>query len=208
MNRPRPARPISEAEEVPASLREGAVLILREAQAFQGVFTATGDVRMQNGRIEFTAPKQPPFDIRYRLPGALASVPQYKGAADLSVIEQSDPGGPDRQVLLRTGGALLFAAILTKSQQPNRLEIARGASIMQLPVDVNEKSRGASARVQARDVSGTVTMIPVGQVTSVRIAGVALDVFIKASYRSVKSPKEQHAGGYVLEGWVVRPNQP
>ena len=181
---------------------------LREAHPFEGALTASGNIRVDNGRIEFTAPNQPALDIRYRLPAALPPVPQYTGPAEITVLDQSDAGGPDRELIVRTGGALLFAAALKKSPQPIRIDIAKGASVSQMPVDVNAKTRSAPSAVEARDASGAVTMILVGQVTRVQFAGAAVDVFLRASYRIMRGPKEQHEGGYILEGWAVRANQP
>jgi hypothetical protein len=40
------------------------------------------------------------------------------------------------------------------------------------------------------------------------MGGVALNLFITASYRVMSAEGEQHEGGYILEGWAVRSSQP
>ena len=206
INLPRPATSVPDTAGVPTVPR-GGVLISSQGRSFQGRATDSGMAVIGDGRVEFTATKQPGLNVRYQLPKALPAVP-YKGPADVTVVEESQYDGPNTQVLIRTGNALLSAAITIKSSEPNRIEVAPGTLISQLPAEVNGKNRIVTSGVQARDASGGVTMIPVGQVTRVRFAGAILDVFVRSSYRVVRGAKEQHDGGYILEASAVRSNQP
>jgi len=208
VNFPRPVRAARDTVDVPTSLREGSFLILRDAKLFEGNINLSGQATMADGRIEFMAQNQSPLEIRYRLPKQLPSPPPYKGIAEFSVLDASDPGGPDRQVLIRSGSALLLAAVMKKSAEPNRVEITPGVFVNQSTVEVNAKVRIAPSRIEARGADGTVTVIPVGELTSARMGGVVLNLFITASYRVMSAEGEQHEGGYILEGWAVRSSQP
>ncbi len=207
VNLPRSAPTIPNGSTA-AAKGEPDILILREGSLFQGNVTASGQVVLADGRIEFTTASQPALAIRYRLPTALPAPAPFKGAAEITLVEASNPGGPDTQVLIRTGGAVLFAAVVKKSLEPNRLEIVPGWFVSQMSADVNPQMRLAPSRIEARDPSGAMTAIPVGQVTPVRVSSVLLNVFVSASYRVMPTAREQHAGGYILEGWAVRANQP
>jgi hypothetical protein len=88
------------------------------------------------------------------------------------------------------------------------VEITPGVFVNQSTVEVNAKVRIAPSRIEARGADGAVTVIPVGELTSTRMGGVALNLFITASYRVMSAEGEQHEGGYILEGWAVRSSQP
>ena len=79
---------------------------------------------MADGRIEFTAQGQSPIEIRYRLPKQLTP-PIFKGNAELSVLDASNPAGPV-SVLLPYRRRLLFAALIRKSGEPIRSRSPRG----------------------------------------------------------------------------------
>ena len=203
-NLPRPATAVPDTPS-PPTIPRGAVLVLSQDRPFQGRTTGSGMAVIGDGRVEFTATSQPGLNVRYQLPKALPAV-SYKGPADVTVVEESQYEGPNTQVLIRSGNALLSASITIKSPEPNRIEIAPGIFIGQLPAEVDAKNRIAASGVEARVASGAATIIPVGQVTRVRLANAVLDVFVRASYRIMRDAKAQHGGGYILDASAVRSN--
>jgi len=203
LNPPRSPMPVPDTATSPTISGARGIVILRQGRTFQGGASATGQVVISDGRIDFTGTNQLSLDIRYRLPKDMRPPAPYNGAADIEVLDESTAGGPDIQVTVHRGPALLFAAITRKSSEPNRVEIAPGTFVSQSPVDTTDSNRIGAAPLQIRDASGVTTTIPVGKNASVRAGGAVLNVFIAASYRVTRAPREQHEGGYVLEGWFV-----
>jgi hypothetical protein len=186
---------------LPPGDRPGMV-VFSDGHLVSRALTLSGRLTNKSGLIEFAAENQTAIQILYRLPQQLPFPPDVTNAGSLVFIDRSNPGGPDRRLIVSTDDIPLLAEVWLKSPAPITVELGPGLQLTQrpgppegihdVPVEIVQRMQGSQ-------------LLSVGAVTTVKAPTGLLRTFIEASYTANSSdPTGQYPGGYVLHAWVVR----
>jgi hypothetical protein len=184
---------------------DSALLVVREGGPFLGTHMQTGRVMLRSGRIEFTGQDQQTIEILYRLPQGLSAPPDVDTVGDLSLVELSDPGGPNRRVVVRTGDMLLLAEIWLASSQPVTINLGR-LRLVQRPTPTQKTGPFlADVQLDAFDGERAAGPIGVGKPTQLESGSNVFLAYIETSgVAYFAAPKGEPDRSYVLHAWVVR----
>jgi hypothetical protein len=200
LNRPIKSTPIPVDAPAFHGTRTGAVVTI-DGRVFEGTATLKGRARAAPGRLEFTGSDKQTIQVVYRSPAELPAPLGFDGEAELRLTEQSSPDGPERTVLLRAEGSLLFAHAAVKAIDPVSVELQEGWRLFQS--QVSPAPRLLVAPVALRVGGMTVAISPL-KPTPIVVGARTFTAFVEASRWAWAGPKDQHAGGYILEAWIVR----
>lgn len=185
-----------------------ALLLVSQGRRFHGTATLAGRVVASKGRVEFTSPDRPPLQILYRLPAGLRALPDVDAKGSVTLLERTNPGGPNRQVLIRTDGALLLAHVWLTSPKPLAvtLDEAAGLRLVQLPVRrATPDGLLADAQVEVFDGDLRAGAAANRVLTPIRARTGSFQAFVETSRLAYASGRtDQRDGRYILEAWVVR----
>ena len=184
---------------------EPALLVVSEGSPFQGSATLSGRLTVGSGMVEITAQDKRRLQILYRLPEGLPALPSADVNGELSIIERSGPGGPNRRIILRSDGSLLLAQIWLRSSEPATMQLGDGLRIAQRPVQRSTSGpRLVEVLVEVAGGDTAPAAISVRKPAQVRTRSGVLQAFVESSHFAYwAGPTDKHDGRYILKAWVV-----
>jgi hypothetical protein len=204
-----PLQSVSLEPESP-SLPQGnrpALVLVSNGRPFSGTITVSGRLTVGTARIELVSDGQPPIQILYRLPPGLSVSPGSDAPGSVTLSELSNPGGPNRKVIVQRQGSLLLAHIWLKASEPLIADLGAAQTLRQVPAPASGSERQllTGIPVEAFDDQQRVGTIPMAKPTKIQTRSGDFQVFVATSQHVYSSGRAEEQGtGYILEAWVVR----
>jgi hypothetical protein len=202
VNRPAGRQAAAVAQPRGAPGTQAGMVLLVNGQPVTRALNLEGRLAYKDGVIELLAENQPTVEIHYRLPKGLPALGRVNEQGSVAAVDRSNPGGPARQIIVSAAGAPVLGEVLLKSPHPVSIELGPGLQLRQR-AEPAEGLTDVAVELVSKVSDGQP--ITTGAVTTVKLPGGPIHIYVEASYRlNVPDPTGQYPGGYIFHAWVVR----
>lgn len=208
LNRPLAVTTVPAAEPM-AQLPGGtasAIALLHDGRPFTGTLDIAGQLTVTSDRIRLDAEGGGTFEVLYRLPSGIGTLPQATGTGSISVTERSGPTGADRRIVVQQEGRPLLSEVWLRSAEPITVDLGGGIRIVQTAVRPSGEGEYTEAPLQALEDQRTIAALRVGTATTLEATTGASTAFVEVSHLFTPSDADvgQTRPGYILRVWVTR----